>query len=229
MQSEHWRRRVRWSHTVEVKGQVFVWSWTGCTKEEIKDRHGCGIHAKSNRFYRVGPGSSEQTLVQQSCIFHGRSSLAYCTQIHQLFGQSGPNVKTLVPERSFQIYEASVYLLKWKCWSLFVSVLQWNKDALIEKHLFMISGTICDWTADGALDFGILMARLVLREPSFNPDGCGLWINLHTQPIFFHPLPAHIYTHQFHFAYVYWNPSQEGQNSLKQPGTLTCGHSCWFC
>lgn len=28
--------------------------------------------------------------------------------------------------------------------SFFVSVLQWIKDALIEKHLFMISGTNCD-------------------------------------------------------------------------------------
>ncbi len=96
--------------------------------------------------------------------------------------------------RILQIYEMSVYLLKSKCWSLFVSVLQWINDALVRKHLFMISGTNCSWTADGALDCGIVMAGLALREPSFNPDGRGLWINLHTQPIFFHPLLARIYT-----------------------------------
>lgn len=60
----------------------------------------------------------------------------------------------------------------------------------------MISGTNCDWTADGALDCGIIMAGLVLSEPSFNLDTRGLWINLRTRPTFF-PLFArwHIHTH----------------------------------
>lgn len=94
-----------------------------------------------------------------------------------------------------QIYEMSVYLFKWKCLSLFVSVLQWIKDALIEKHLFIISGTNCYWTAGGALDRGIVMAGLALREPSFNRDRRGLWINLHSQSIFFFTLCWLKYTH----------------------------------
>lgn len=52
----------------------------------------------------------------------------------------------------------------------FVSVFQWIKDALLEKHLFMISGATCDWTAHGARDCGIVTAGLALRQPSFNPD-----------------------------------------------------------
>lgn len=88
--------------------------------------------------------------------------------------------------RIMRIYEMGVYLLKWKCKSLFLWVCnQWINDALIEKHSFMICGTNCDWTADSALDCGIVMAGLALQEPSFNLDRCGLWINLHTQLMFF--------------------------------------------
>lgn len=128
----------------------------------------------------------------------GTALRAYSTQIHRKSRKMfwSWRVKCQWPccaSRNLQIYETSVYLLKWKCFSLFVSVLQWINDALVGKH-FMISGTNCSWTADSALDCDIATAGLALREPSFNPDGRGLWINLHTQPIFFHPLLAHIYT-----------------------------------
>lgn len=158
MQIVHWRRRRRWSHNVEVKGQVFVWSgWSGCIKEEIKDRHGCGIHAKSNRFYRVGPGSLKQTLVQQSYIFHGLSSLwPIAHKYNNFLAMEGQCEDSCAWETFSDIWSECISVkVKVLKSFFFVSVLQWIKDALIEKHLFMISGTICDWTADGALDCGI--------------------------------------------------------------------------
>lgn len=131
--------------------------------------------------------------------------------------------------RILQIYEMSVYLFK--CWSLFVSVLQRIKDALIEKHLFMISGADCKWTARGALDCGIVMAGLALREPPFNPDGRGLWINLHTQPIFFSPFAGSRIHTSVSFCIcllkMLWNPTWV--SNRRGFGTFTWRHSCWFC
>lgn len=61
-----------------------------------------------------------------------------------------------------------------KCSRLFLCVLSWIKDALIDEQLFMISGTDYDRTAHGALDRGIVTAGLALRKTSFNPDRHGL-------------------------------------------------------
>jgi len=61
----------------------------------------------------------------------------------------------------------------------------------------MISGTNCYWNCWGALDCGMVMAGHAFREPSFNPDICGLWIHLHSRPIFIFTLYwlIYIYTH----------------------------------
>lgn len=118
--------------------------------------------------------------------FHGYSSLACSTQIHRKMGplaKAGQMSTTVPCRRILQIYEMSVYLLKWKCLSLFVSVLQWIKDALIDKHLFMISGTSCYWTADGALDCGIVMAGYKSLLLILTDVGCEL-ICIH-DPYFF--------------------------------------------
>lgn len=208
--------------------------WTGCKNkktEEMKDQHGCGIHAKSNKFHRDGRKNLRGTLAKQSRV---SMETALWLIAHKYIEKSD----NIWPRRvrchwlrclkDLQIYEMSVYLLK-SVEVFFVSVFQWIKDALIEKHLFMISGTNCDWTTNGVLDCGIIMAGLTLWEPSFNSDSHGLWINLHPQTLgglggaHFHPLQAHTHASVSFRIYVYWNASK---SDLRVSAWSSEGHSC---
>lgn len=177
----------------------------------------CQIEQILMRWPGVGP---EKCKAKQSCV---SMETALWPIAHKCIGKSGNIWPWRVrcqwlccAWRILQIYEMSVYLFK--CLSLFVSVLQWIKDALIENHLFMISGTSCYWTAHGALDCGIAMAGLALREPSFNPDGRGLWMHFaYTAHIFF-TLCWLTYTHISLILHMstemLWNPTWECQTEV---------------
>lgn len=137
-----------------------VWTgWTWCKNkkmEEMKDRHGCGIHAKSNKFHRDGQKNLRGTMAKQS----GVSMETALWLIAHKYIEKSDNVwpcrvrcHWLLCLEDLQIYEMSVYLLKKKVLKSFfcecVSVDQrcLDRETLIYDiwHQLWLNHTWCPW------------------------------------------------------------------------------------
>lgn len=109
--------RIWWSHIVDIKDN-------GMLELDVKRKrlkNAVDVDFMPNRTnFIVSAWSSK---VQESCV-SSMTALAYCTHrtVEKLLAMECQTMKTLVPERSLQIYKRSVYLLSvevflWVCYS----------------------------------------------------------------------------------------------------------------